>query len=290
MQIFRDDTRRRWRRLQVAFVVGLLALVAVSIVFVKTLRPRPAAVLAPAPVTAAIDLDAVRTEAVQAARTNPRKAVEVPAGIAAIAPASTLVGSDKPSDKTSKALRIGFVDATEEEAIHSITAHGDELTHVAIEGLHVRDGEGGVLGQIPDDALAAAKKHGLKVLEVLDDVRDDLPRPLDVSALGKDRQLARRFATLLEAKLRADGAAGVVLALGEDEGDLDGTLRGVVVEEVYARLKPCASMVALRRTRWSSRRRSPSSSSCAPSTASIPSRRRCRSRRARGWRAPSTRR
>ncbi len=236
MQIFRDDTRRRWRRLQVLFVALSLAVAVTAFLFAKTLRPRPAAFLkAPAP-PPALDLNDVRNRAMAAARTP--AAVLVPPGIAALA-AQT-------KDKSSAPIKMAFVDATEQEALRAIELHGDQLTHVAIEGLHVRDGEGGVLGQIPDDALKGAKDKHLKILEVFDDIRDDEPKPAEISAMGRDRALARRFATIILSKLQTDGADGVMLALGEDDGDLDGSLRAAVVEEVYAKLKPAGLTVAVR--------------------------------------------
>ena len=251
MQIFRDDTRRRWRRLQILMVLCLLALVAVSIVFVKTLRPRPAAILAPAAAAPSLDLEDVRTREVQAARVNGKKPVDVPTGLAAIAPAALDNGNSLKGAVPIVAggvfpIRLAFVDATEEEALHSLDAHGNALTHLAVEGLHVRDGEGGITGQLPDDVIAAAKSKGLALLEVVDDVRDDLPHPADVSAMGRDRALARRFAGILEAKLRQDGAAGAVLDLGEDDADPDGSLRAAVLEEVYVRLKPSGFLVGAR--------------------------------------------
>lgn len=239
MQIFRDDTRRRWRRLQVLFAALSLLLLATAILFVKTLRPRPAAFLsAPVP-PAALDLNDVRARAARAANIPP--SVVVPPGIAALA----LQGPSLPI-KDVPAIRMAFVDATEQEAVHAIEVHGAQLTHVAIEGLHVRDAEGGVLGQLPDDALKIAKDKHLKILEVLDDVRDDEPKAADVSAIGHDRARARRLATLLLAKIQADGAHGVLLALGEDDGDLDGSRRASIVEEVYAKLKPAGFIVAVR--------------------------------------------
>ena len=242
MQIFRDDTRRRWRWLQVVFALLAIGLVSLAFFFVRTLRPHPAAVMAPAAGAAApLDLEEVRTRAARAASAAPRRAVDVPAGVAAIAPAASVVGK-----ASGKEMRIGFVDATEQEGIHAIDLHGDRLTHVAIEALHVRDAEGGVLGQIPDDVLAVAKKRNLAVLEVIDDVREDVPRATDVSAIGHDRAVARRFAAILEAKLRNDGAAGVVLALGEDDADPLGVLRAVIVEETFAKLRPAGFVVAVR--------------------------------------------
>jgi peptidoglycan-N-acetylglucosamine deacetylase len=236
VQIFRDDTRRRWRRLQVLFVALSLVVVATAFLFVKTLRPRPAAFLtAPVP-PPALDLNDLRARAAAGAQIP--GAVVVPPGIAALATHT--------KEKDVAPIRMAFVDATEQEAIHAIEAHGAQLTHVAIDGLHVRDGEGGVLGQLPDDALKAAKDKGLKILEVVDDVRDDEPKPADVSAIGRDRAIARRFATILQARLQQDGAHGVVLALGEDDADLDGSLRAAIVEEVYAKLKPAGFIVAVR--------------------------------------------
>ena len=241
MQIFRDDTHRRWRRLQVLFVALSLLVIATAILFVKTLRPRPAAFLqAPVP-PPALDLNDVRARAASGALVP--ASVVVPPGIAALAVHSTAKES---KDALQGGIRMAFVDATEQEAIRAVELHGDQLTHVAIEGLHVRDAEGGVLGQIPDDALKAARDKHLKILEVVDDVRDDEPKSADVSAIGRDRAVARRFATILLAKIQADDANGVLLALGEDDGDLDGSLRAAVVEEVYAKLKPAGFTVAVR--------------------------------------------
>ncbi len=238
MQIFRDDSRRRWRRLQVLFVALALVTAVTAFLFVKTLRPRPAAFLAaPAP-PPALDLAEVRARAIRKAASP--AAVVVPPGIAGLNATNTKDAKD------TAPIRMAFVDATEQEAIRAVELHGDKLTHVAIEGLHVRDKEGGVLGQLPDDALKIARDKHLKILEVVDDVRDDLPQPADVSALGRDRALARRFASILLAKLQADGADGAMLALGEDDADLDGSLRAAVVEEVYAKLKPAGLTVAVR--------------------------------------------
>jgi cellulose synthase/poly-beta-1,6-N-acetylglucosamine synthase-like glycosyltransferase/peptidoglycan/xylan/chitin deacetylase (PgdA/CDA1 family) len=238
VQIFRDDTRRRWRRLQVLFVALSLVTAATVFLFVKTLRPRPAAFLRAPSAPAALDLAEVRVRAI--AKASSPAAVVVPPGIAALSAMSSKDGKD------AAPIRMAFVDATEQEAIRAVELHGDKLTHLAIEGLHVRDREGGVLGQLPDDALKAAKDKHLKIIEVVDDVRDDVPRPADVSALGRDRALARRFASILLAKLQADGADGVMLALGEDDADLDGSLRAALAEEVYAKLKPAGMTVAVR--------------------------------------------
>jgi cellulose synthase/poly-beta-1,6-N-acetylglucosamine synthase-like glycosyltransferase/peptidoglycan/xylan/chitin deacetylase (PgdA/CDA1 family) len=239
VQIFRDDTRRRWRRLQILFALVAVLATITTIAFVRSLRPRPAAFLAkPAP-PPALDLAAVRDLAIEKAAERPRSAVVVPAGIAGLAK------SGSASAAGSAPIRIAFVDATEQEALHAIEVHGDQLTHVAVEGLHVRDAEGGLLGQLPDDVLERAKEKGLALLEVVDDVRDDVPMAADVTAIGRDRAKARRFAALLHAKLVADEAAGVVLALGEDEEDRDGALRAAIVEEVYAKLKPAGLVVAV---------------------------------------------
>lgn len=239
MQIFRDDTHRRWRRLKWSLAVVSVVLVATVVLFVKTLRPRASAfVKAPAPV-AALDLVELSRRAIEVVRV--REAVVVP-------PALAVLTKDVSGDTAgaSAAVRVAFVDPTEQEAIRAVQLHGGALTHVAMEGLHVRDAEGGVLGQIPDDALKAARDRHLGILEVVDDTRDDLPRPAEVSALGRDRSLSRRFASILLAKLQADGAAGVVLALGEDDQDATGALRLVVLEEVYARLKPAGMIVGVR--------------------------------------------
>lgn len=241
MQIFRDDTRRRWRRLKVLFIFLAIAVVAIGAAFVETLRPRPSAFLQVPPPPPAVDLDEVRAHALAKAREAARLPVRVPPGLAAIAPAAHDAASEDVQP-----IRMAFVDATEQEAIRSVELHGELLTHVAVEGLHVRDAEGGVLGQLPDDVLRVASEKHLALLEVVDDVRDDVPHPEDVTALGKDRVRARRFASILHAKLVADGAQGVVLALGEDDADLDGAIRAVVVEEVYAKLKPAGLTVAVR--------------------------------------------
>lgn len=241
MQIFRDDTRRRWRRLKVLF--ALIAVIAgvTTVAFVKTLRPRPAAFLKAPPPPRALDLEALRSKAMQKGDAAIPAAVSIPPALAATAKAT------KPSHKDEvSAIRMGFVDATEQEALHSIDTHGEALTHVAVEGLHVRDAEGGVLGQLPDDVIELAKKKNLALFEVVDDVRDDLPHPADVTAMGKDRARARRFAGILKSKLEADGARGVVLALGEDDADADGSLRAAVAEEVFAKLKPAGFVVAVR--------------------------------------------
>jgi len=238
VQIFRDDSRRRWRRLQVLFVALSLITAATVFLFVKTLRPRPAAFLSAPSAPRALDLAELRSRAMASASLP--AAVVVPPGIAAL---NASVGKDQ---KDSTPIRMAFVDATEQEAIRAVELHGDVLTHVAIEGLHVRDAEGGVLGQLPDDALKVAREKHLKVLEVVDDVRDDLPRAADVSAIGRDRAVARRFAAILLAKLQADGADGVMLALGEDDADLDGSLRAAIAEEVFAKLKPAGLTVAVR--------------------------------------------
>ena len=255
MQIFRDDSRRRWRRLQILFGVIVVALVAVVFAFVKTLKPRPAAILAPPPQTPTSNLEETKTRAVQLAHADPRKAIDVPPGLAAVAPAaksSSLEGKGEAKGGgpiaagESFPTRIAFVDATEEEAIHALREHGAELTHVAIEGLHVRDAQGNVLGQLPDDALTAAKEKNVAVLEVIDDVRDDLNHPSDVTAIGSDPARARKLAGILEAKLEADGAAGLVIDLGEDDADPEGIARGALLEEIYATLKPHKHLVAVR--------------------------------------------
>lgn len=243
MQIFRDDTRRRWRRLQALFVALSLVVAVTAFLFVKTLQPRPAAFLkAPAP-PPALDLNDVRNRAIAAA--NAPAAVVVPPGIAALASHGSQLSQAKEKSESAP-IKMAFVDATEQEALRAVELHGEQLTHVAIEGLHVRDAEGGVLGQLPDDALKVAKDKHLKILEVVDDVRDDEPKPADVSAMGRDRAIARRFATILLSKIQSDGAHGVMLALGEDDGDLDGSLRAAVVEEVFAKLKPAGLTVAVR--------------------------------------------
>jgi len=238
VQIFRDDSRRRWRRLQLLFLALSVVAAATVFLFVKSLRPRKAAFLAAPPPPPALDLEDVRARAM--ARASVPAAVVVPPAIAALDPAST-------KDTTEVLpVRMAFVDATEQEAIRAVELHGNQLSHIAIEALHVRDRDGGILGQLPDDALQIAKDKQLKILEVVDDVRDDVPHPEDVSALGRDRTIARRFASLLLAKLQADGAHGAMLALGEDDADLDGSLRAAVAEEVYAKLKPAGMIVAVR--------------------------------------------
>lgn len=236
MQIFRDDTHRRWRRLKWSLAVLSVALIATTVLFLKTLRPRPSAFVKAPALPPALDLAALTQRAIDEAKE--RSPVVVPPGIAALRREDGKGGIAP--------VRLAFVDPTEQEAIHALELHGDALTHVAMEGLHVRDAEGGVLGQIPDDALKAARDKHLRILEVVDDVRDDLPQPADVSALGRDRSLARRFATILLAKLQADGAAGAILALGEDDADPAGALRTVVLEEVFAKLKPAGMLVAAR--------------------------------------------
>lgn len=250
MQIFRDDTRRRWRRLQIMFGVAIVVCAAVVFAFVKTLRPRPAAILAPPPETPTSNLEDVKTRAMQAAHADPRKAIDVTAGVAAIAPAKGAAvqgkgGGPAPIGETF-VTRIGFVDATEEEALHSLQAHGSQLTHVAIEGLHVRDAQGGILGQLPDAALAAAKDEKLKLLEVVDDVREDVNHPADVTIMGKNPVIARKFAASLQAKLAADGANGVLLDLGEDDADPDGAARAALLAEVFATLEPAGFVVGVR--------------------------------------------
>lgn len=243
MQIFRDDTHRRWRRFQWSLSVLGVLLVATAVLFLDSLRPRPSAFVSAPPLPPVLDLGALAERA--AALSSHPEAVVVPPALEALAALGDGPGKAL-EELPSVPVRLAFVDPTEEEALRSLAKNGAALTHVAMEGLHVRDGEGGVVGRIADEALAVARDRRLPVLEVVDDTRDDTPHPADVTALGNDRFRARRFASQLLARLRADGAAGAVLALGEDDADPAGALRSVVLEEVYAALKPAGMLVAVR--------------------------------------------
>ncbi|MGZ3452839.1 MAG: glycosyltransferase [Polyangiales bacterium] len=212
-----------------------------GVVFLRTLSPRPAAFIKAPVAPHVLDLDALRDKAMKTAPVP--AAVTVPPALAATAPAAK---AEKAAKADTAPIVMASIDATELEGLRALEQNGQLLTHAAVEGLHVRDAEGGVIGQLPDDLLRITRDKKLALFEVVDDVRDDQPHPSDVTAMGRDRALARRFASILASKLAADGAKGVVLALGEDDDDLDGTFRANVVEEVFAKLKPAGFVVAVR--------------------------------------------
>jgi cellulose synthase/poly-beta-1,6-N-acetylglucosamine synthase-like glycosyltransferase/peptidoglycan/xylan/chitin deacetylase (PgdA/CDA1 family) len=240
-QVFRDDTRRRWRRLQIATATSAIALIALGVLFSRTLRPRPTPTDAGAGATATLDLAELRARATARARAS--TPVGEP-GEAAVGSASFV--SRAGLDEAARGRRLAFVDATEQEGIHALDVHAAAFTHAAVEGMHLRDALGGVLGRLPDDVLEIARRRGLPAYEVIDVEREGVAHPEEVSALGRDRLRARRFAAEIEARLRDDGAAGVILALDRDEADPDGALRAIVVDEVAARLRPAKLQVGVR--------------------------------------------
>ncbi|MGZ3476680.1 MAG: glycosyltransferase [Polyangiales bacterium] len=140
---------------------------------------------------------------------------------------------------------MATVDPTEQEGVISVAKNGRLLTHVAAFGLHLRDGAGGVVGQLPDDVIAVAKTNGLSLFEIVDDVRGDAPHPAETNALGRDPSLIRTLSQNLRHKLEADGARGVLLSLGEDDADLDGSLRAKVLAGVHAELQPTGYVVGV---------------------------------------------
>lgn len=239
-QVFRDDTRRRWRRLQVVSAAIATAAIVLGVLFARTLRPRPSSEEPRGAASASVDLAALRAKAL--ARAQPGPIAEASPG----APSGARADVEAPSGAPARPMRLAFVDPTEQEGIHALAQHADVFTHAAIEGVHLRDDLGRLNGRLPDDVVELARRRRLPLLEVVDAERDDAAHPAEVSALGRDRPRARRFAAEIAARLRDDGAAGVILALDEDEADPDGALRGVVVEEVAALLRPAKLLVGVR--------------------------------------------
>jgi cellulose synthase/poly-beta-1,6-N-acetylglucosamine synthase-like glycosyltransferase/peptidoglycan/xylan/chitin deacetylase (PgdA/CDA1 family) len=237
-QVFRDDSRRRWRWLQAAFALLAVALFVLGAFFVRSLQVRAPTASASVKPVAAVDLAALGAKAIASAHADPS---------AARRDAEPLTAPRRDDAKpTAAAMRIAFVDATEQEGVRALEAHAGALTHAAVEVLHVRDDRGGLLGQLPDDLVALGRRRGLAMLEVVDSQRDDVSHEGELTAIGHDRVRTVRLARAIEAKLRADGAAGVVLVLGEDEADAAGAARAAIVLEVVERLRPAKMLVGVR--------------------------------------------
>ncbi len=237
-QVFRDDSRRRWRWLQASSALLAGALFVLGVFFVRNLGPRPPTPGGSAAPVASVDLSALGAKAIASAH--------VDLGVAspeAELTAATPHDEGKPRGAT---MRLAFVDATEQEGIRALEAHAGELTHAAVEVLHLRDARGGILGQLPDDLIALGRRGRVAMLEVFDTQRDDVSHDAELTELGGDPARTVKLARALEAKLRADGAAGVVLSLGEDEADAQGARRVAILLEVAARLHPANLLVGVR--------------------------------------------
>ncbi len=237
-QVFRDDSRRRWRLLTAALFALACAFAVLGVFFAGNLRVRPPTIAAYAAPVSSVDLDALGREARVAAHADPN------VGVTALAP----IGAGQPVDAATSraALRIGFVDAAWRPALRGLEAHASSLTHAAFDVLHVKDAQGGLVGQLPDDVRALAKEQGLAVLEVVDTQQDGCSHPADITAIGRDPALASKLAVAIALKVHLDEAAGVLLDLEQDPADPDGMIRAGLVAEVAAKLRPDHKLVGVR--------------------------------------------
>ena len=224
-QIFRDDTRRRWRRVRVMSGLAVALIVATAVIFLHTLEGEAAAVTTHVAATSA--LDEVRARAGRAGRA----AAARPPRLDDVAPeilAATPVGSAAPVTRLRR--RIGFLDPTEEAGLRAVDAKGSMLTDVAVVGLHL-DGQGGLDGTLPAAAIERVHRSGARLLEVVDDVRDDAAHPQDVDALARDPRRLQAFAETLAARLQADGADGALLDFDDArDGDAEGLSQATIVD------------------------------------------------------------
>jgi cellulose synthase/poly-beta-1,6-N-acetylglucosamine synthase-like glycosyltransferase/peptidoglycan/xylan/chitin deacetylase (PgdA/CDA1 family) len=187
LQVFRDATRRRWRRACIGFAVVVVALAALAHVFVSAVQSSAAP---NAMLDGQLGFDA-RAVASTAAR-----AAAPPASFVADYAAASIPGA---SPNGMMATRVGWVDANDAHAAETLDAHGASLTDVVLVGLHGEDGTGDA-----DDAsraLGAARRHHLRVHELVTPTRE--------------RSDVGRFADATAARARADDVNGVVVDLSE---------------------------------------------------------------------------
>jgi peptidoglycan/xylan/chitin deacetylase (PgdA/CDA1 family)/GT2 family glycosyltransferase len=236
VQVFRDATRRRWRRVCFGVASALLVLVAFWCAWLRTLRSA-------GPANAALDVDLpfdlgalARRASAEALRTPP-SFLDVRDPLPVGTPPTALAGRF-PS-------RVAWFDPGEENAEHAFEAHAGVLTEVVMGGLHVGDAQGTLAGEVPAGALAIARKYGLRVFERIDDVREGDPHVADVAAIAADRERRGKLARDIAARLEADRADGVVLELSNDGTEAGAAARTAILRELHARLASDKRSVAV---------------------------------------------
>jgi hypothetical protein len=117
-----------------------------------------------------------------------------------------------------------------------LEAHAGALTEVVVGGLHVGDATGALAGDVSTAALAIARKHGLRVLERVDDLRDGDPHPADVTAIASNRERLGKLTRELAGRLERDRADGVVVELSDDGTEAGAEARETIVRDLRTRL------------------------------------------------------
>ena len=194
IQVFRDATHRRWRRVCVAFAALVAALLILAHVFLRAFQSsaQPNANLDG---QLPFDAHALASVAVRAAAAAPRYVADTQGHDGPPAPAPNAVGAFAGPFST----RIGWFDAGDAHARATLEARAGSLTDVVLVGLHGADSQ-----EREDPAssvLALVRGRHLRALELVPPPRS----PQDVA----------RWAMTVAATLKADDAGGAVVDLSE---------------------------------------------------------------------------
>lgn len=215
--VFLDPCGKRWLRMRIVLVIGLLVVGSTAAWFLDALLVQPQLAISERVKKSYGQLRELQTPSAPALgkeqnwmrfKTEPPKN-RVPAG------------------KQWGPVRLGWCENGDQRGYRSLKAHGSQLTHVCSEWISLQQSDGALVFHPDQELVEICREKRLALLPVLNNSSGTEPQPEPVENLANGRPAEREkfYACLLE-ELERVGAPGVLL----DWEDLDPSYRSSITD------------------------------------------------------------
>jgi len=217
--VFQDRCGKRWHRLRILLITATVVVLTASIIFVQSLLVPPTFPLSKTFLQLKARLHALQREDAAILAMSPKaKWLEFTRQASAFPAAKT---SEKLTErsavkKTGKPPRVGFLEGGNPAGLESMKAHAHSLTHVSVEWMTMVDTGGGMVISPNLKILEAARRNGLKVVLLLNNLYGNKWQTDAVEwlAAASDAEQDRFIADLM-VNLRYVDADGLLIEWGE---------------------------------------------------------------------------
>lgn len=216
--IFLDPRGKRWPRLRLSIlIIGLVCFVC-SVLFVQSLFVTPQLRLPSSVLRLKARLKALQKHDQPQSVSGPKRLwLQFHKKSSSKAPQKTPNHPIALSDKArSQDIRLGFYAVGSQKSFQSLKKHAGQLTHVCPEWMSVLDGRGTIEARPDEQVQKLAKKTGLTLLPMLNNLSSEarVPEAVEGLAGGPEERRSAFIANLVE-RLESAGAGGVVIDWGE---------------------------------------------------------------------------
>lgn len=245
--VFQDRCGRRWHRLRILLIAVTVVVLTASIIFVQSLLVPPTFPLSKTFLQLKARLHALQREDAAILAMSPKaKWVEFTRQASAF---PTVRTSEKLSEraavkKTGKPPRVGFLEGGNPAGLESLKAHAHSLTHVSVEWMTLVDTGGGMVITPNLKIIETARKYGLKVILLLNNLYGNKWQTDAVEwlAVASDAEQDRFIADLMM-NLRYVDADGLLIEWGEIDSQYRSNISRLI-------LKICRALHDIRVETW----------------------------------------